>query len=47
MEKGFKKIDELNSEIIKLLKENDKITKKMREKGVDVSKYRNFLKEVG
>ena len=47
MEKGFKRIDELNGEIIKLLKENDKITKKMRENGADVSKYRNFLKEVG
>ena len=46
METQIKKISELYTDIIKVLKETDKITKEMREKGIDVTKYRNFLKEV-
>jgi len=46
MEAQIKKINELYADIIKILKETDKITKDMRDKGKDVTKYRNFLKEV-
>lgn len=46
MEKQIKRIAELHADIIKVLKESDKITKSMRESGKEVTKYRNFLKEV-
>lgn len=46
MEQQVKKVNELYADVIKVLKETDKITKDMRDNGKDVTKYRNFLKEV-
>ncbi len=40
------KVVELINENIQLLKENDNLSRTLREKNIDVSKYRSFLHEV-
>jgi len=40
------RVVELINENIQLLKENDVLSRTLRDKNMDVSKYRSFLKEV-